>query len=106
MIRMISGFPQYDMKNENKIEIIKRVKEKQGCFVDRPGAFGVETEEIIEILDNLPKGRWIKNKYNDAVLECSECGRSALKIVVGCHNKHYEYYKSNFCPHCGKEMEI
>ena len=50
-------------------------------------------------------GMWITNKYGETV--CSECNDNALQVLTGCLiNRHFEPYKSKFCPHCGAKMEV
>jgi hypothetical protein len=49
-------------------------------------------------------GRWITNKYGETV--CSECDNNALQVLTGCLvNRHFEPYKSKFCPNCGAMMD-
>lgn len=49
-------------------------------------------------------GRWITNKYGETV--CSECDNNALQVLTGCLvNRHFEPYKSKFCPNCGAKMD-
>lgn len=50
-----------------------------------------------------PQGEWIEE--NGCVI-CSECRWNALRTMTGCFmDRHLDYNKSNFCPHCGARMK-
>lgn len=87
-----------------------------GCMpLDLPGLSGVTGDELTirNYIDSAPSvdavpvvhGMWITNKYGETV--CSECNDNALQVLTGCLiNRHFESYKSKFCPHCGAKMEV
>lgn len=68
---------------------------------DNHVAFYEDFLDLPPVIPIRPKGHWIKVELpsRDAH-ECSECGN--LAIFDGCRN---EEILTEFCPHCGMEME-
>ena len=57
---------------------------------------------LVEVHDNqfITKAHWITDDFTK-IIKCSECdGEAPISLTSG------EQFESNYCPFCGKEMEI
>lgn len=93
------------MKEQNKktlpdmvpTEAYQQVRWERDTAIKQLESYGVSLGEVADLKRNV-KAHWIIGSTSDP-FTCSNCGGHSLL------NYEVMYHNSEFCPHCGAEME-